>query len=42
MKSSTKFMEWKSGRFKMDLNSSARFGEQLAKKLLKEGGWRVE
>ena len=42
MKSSTKFMEWKSGRFKMDLNSSARFGEQIVKKLFKEAGWRVE
>jgi len=42
MKSSPKFMEWKSGRFKMDLNSSARFGEQIAQKLFKEDGWRVE
>ena len=42
MKSSPEFMEWKSGRFKMDLNSSARFGEQVAKKLFKEDGWRVE
>ncbi len=42
MNSLPKFMEWKSGRFKMDLNSSARFGEQIAKKLLKEDDWRVE
>ena len=35
-------MNWKSGKFKLDLNSSARFGEQIAKKLLKEDGWRVE
>jgi len=42
MKSPPKFMEWKSGKFKMDLNSSARFGEQIAKKLLMEDGWRVE
>lgn len=42
MKSSPKFLEWKSGRFKLDLNSSARFGEQIAKKLLVEDGWRVE
>jgi len=42
MKNFPKFVEWKSGRFKMDLNSSARFGEQIAKKLFKEDGWRVE
>lgn len=42
METSRKFVAWKSGKFRMDLNSSARFGEQIAKNLLKEDGWRVD
>ena len=42
MEISHKFIDWKSGKYKMDLNSSARFGERITEKLLREDGWRVE
>jgi hypothetical protein len=42
MEISRKFIDWKSGKYKMDLNSSARFGERITEKLLKKDGWRVE
>ena len=42
MEISHKFIDWKSGEYKMDLNSSARFGERITEKLLREDGWCVE
>jgi len=35
-------MEWKSGKFKLELNSAARYGEQIAAHLLREDGWEIE